>query len=109
MNPISLSPEAVVELTEAAAWYETRQSGLAIRFLQEVDHTQRAIQARPLSFPKLANTTFDLEIRRALLPRFPYALVFIDLQAETRILAVAHAKRHPDYWLNRLQNTEPDL
>ena len=105
MKPISLSPEAVLELAEAAAWYETRQHGLAIRFLQEIDHTQRTIQLRPLSFPKLATISIDLEIRRALLPRFPYALVFIELQAETRILAVAHLKRHPDYWLNRLQGT----
>ena len=105
MKPISLSREAVEELAEAAAWYETRQRGLATRFLQEIDHTQRTIQSRPLSFPKLANTSIDLEIRRALLPRFPYALVFIELQAETRILAVAHLKRHPDYWLNRLQGT----
>lgn len=105
MKPISLSPEAVLELTEAAAWYETRQRGLAAKFLQEIDHTQRTIQSRPLSFPKLVTTNIDLEIRRALLPRFPYALVFIELQAETRILAVAHLKRHPDYWLNRLQST----
>ena len=47
----------------------------------------------------------DLEVRRALLPRFPYALVFLELQTEIRVLAVAHAKRHPDYWLNRLQAT----
>ena len=105
MKPVSLSPEAVVELAEAAAWYETRQPGLAIRFLQEVDHTQHAIQSRPLSFPKLAHTSVDLEIQRALLPQFPYALVFIELQTETRILAAAHTKRHPDYWLNRLQKS----
>jgi plasmid stabilization system protein ParE len=105
VKPISLSPEAVSELIEAATWYETRQHGLVTRFLQEIDHTQRTIQSRPLSFPKLATTNINLEIRRALLPRFPYALVFIDLQTETRILAVAHLKRHPDYWLNRLQDT----
>jgi len=105
VKPIRLSPEAVAELTEAAAWYETRQPGLAVRFLQEIDHIQRTIQSRPLSFPKLANTADDLDVRRALLPRFPYALVFIGLQTETRILAVAHAKRHPGYWLNRLQST----
>jgi hypothetical protein len=46
-----------------------------------------------------------LEVRRALHPRFLYALVFLELQAEIRVLAVAHAKRHPDYWLNRLQAT----
>ena len=30
---------------------------------------------------------------------------FLELQTEIRVLAVAHAKRHPDYWLNRLQAT----
>jgi toxin ParE1/3/4 len=105
VKPLGLSPEAVVELTEAASWYETRQPGLAIRFLQEIDQAQHAIQSRPLSFPRLAHTAVDLEIRRALLPRFPYARGFLELQTEIRVLAVAHAKRHPDYWLNRLHAT----
>ncbi len=105
MKPLSLSPEAVQELAEAASWHETRQPGLAIRFLQEIDQAQHAIQSRPLTFPRLANTAVDLHIRRALLPRFPYALVFLELQTEIRVLAIAHAKRHPDYWLNRLQAT----
>jgi toxin ParE1/3/4 len=105
VKPLGLSPEAVVELTEAASWYETRKPGLAIRFLQEIDQAQHAIRSRPLSFPRLAHTAVDLEIRRALLPRFPYALLFLELQKEIRVLAVAHAKRHPDYWLNRLHAT----
>ena len=105
MKPVGLSPEAVLELIEAAAWYETRQPGLAIRFLREIDQAQQAIQSRPKSFLQLANMAIDLEVRRALLPRFPYALVFLELQTEIRVLAVAHAKRHPDYWLNRLQAT----
>lgn len=105
MKPASLSPEAVQELAEAASWYETRQPGLAIRFLLEIDQARHAIQSRPRTFPRLANTSVDLEIRRALLPRFPYALVFLELQTEIRVLAIAHAKRHPDYWLNRLQAT----
>jgi plasmid stabilization system protein ParE len=105
VKPVGLSPEAVLELIEAAAWYETRQPGLAIRFLQEIDQAQQAIQSRPKSFLQLANMAIDLEVRRALLPRFPYALVFLELQTEIRVLAVAHAKRHPDYWLNRLQAT----
>jgi plasmid stabilization system protein ParE len=103
VKPVSLSPEAVQELAEAASWYETRQLGLATRFLQEIDQAQHAIQSRPLTFPRLANTAVELHIRRALLPRFPYALVFLELQTEIRVLAIAHAKRHPDYWLNRLQ------
>jgi toxin ParE1/3/4 len=97
---VSLSHEAVGELAEAAAWYETRRDGLAIRFLQDIDQTRVAIQS-----PRLASTPDDLEIRRALLPRFPYALIFLELQTEVRVLAVAHVKRDPDYWLNRLKPT----
>lgn len=64
--------------------------------------TQQAIGARHLSFPRLAHPTADLQIRRALLPRFPYALVFVELEHDIRVLAVSHLKRRPDYWLNRL-------
>jgi len=41
-------------------------------------------------------------IRRALLPRFPYAVIFMDLGEHIRVLAVAHAKRRPGYWLGRV-------
>jgi hypothetical protein len=54
VKPVSLSPEAVAELIEAASWYETRQPGLAVKFLQDIDQAQQAIQSRPLSFPRLA-------------------------------------------------------
>jgi hypothetical protein len=44
----------------------------------------------------------DLLIRRALLPRFPYAAMFMDLGEHIRVLAVAHAKWQPGYWLGRI-------
>jgi hypothetical protein len=36
-----------------------------------------------------------------MLPRFPYGVVFVELTKEVRIVAVAHAKRRPGYWLDR--------
>jgi hypothetical protein len=44
----------------------------------------------------------DLAIRRARLPRFQYAVIFMDLGTEIRVLAVAHAKRRPGHWLDRV-------
>lgn len=44
-----------------------------------------------------------IRIRRALLPRFPYTLIFIDMGAEVRVIAVAHVKREPGYWLERIR------
>jgi hypothetical protein len=38
------------------------------------------------------------EVHRALLDRFPYAIVFLSpRQGEVRVLAVAHLHRRPDY------------
>lgn len=103
MNVVRLSPEAVDEIVEAAVWYKARQPGLEIEFLAEIDRVLPLIGNSPASFPRLLDVPEDLVIRRALLPRFPYAVIFMDLRAEIRVLAVAHAKRRPGYWLDRVE------
>lgn len=103
MSAVRLSPEAIDELAEAAAWYMAQRPGLEIEFLTEIQRVLPLIETSPASFPRLLNLPADLVIRRALLPRFPYALIFIDLGAEVRVLAVAHGKRRPGYWLNRVE------
>src|SRR5512145_3291780 len=103
MTEVRLAPEALDELSEAASWYEKRSEGLGAELLDEVEGVLQRIEALPGSFPRLLDVPEDLEIRRALLPRFPYALVFIARAAETRVIAVAHVKRQPGYWLNRVR------
>jgi len=90
VKPVRLAPEVV--------------RGLAAKFLDEFERTLVLIASRPSSFPRLLDMPPDLSIRRALLPRFPYALVFMELGGEVRVLAVAHVKRQPGYWLNRVQD-----
>ena len=104
MKSVRLSPEAVQELADSAVWYESRQPGLAAKFLDEFERALVSIAARPASFPRLLDMPPDLDTRRAMLPRFPYGVVFLELGTEIRILAVAHAKRQPGYWLNRVQD-----
>ena len=103
MRPARLSSEAVEELFEAAAWYRDQQPGLELEFLAEVDRILPLLETSPASFPRVLGLPVDLEIRRALLPRFPYALVFMETQRDIRVLAVAHLKRRPGYWLNRVE------
>jgi plasmid stabilization system protein ParE len=99
---VRLSPEAIDEVVEAAAWYRARRPGLESEFLAEVDRVLPLIGDSPAAFPRLLDVPEDLVIRRALLPRFPYALIFMDLVEHVRVLAVAHAKRRPGYWLDRV-------
>jgi plasmid stabilization system protein ParE len=103
VSAVRLFPEAVTELAEAADWYAARRPGLEVDFLAQVERILLVIERSPASFPRLLGLSVDLVIRRALLPRFPYAVVFIDLGTEVRVLAVAHAKRRPGYWLNRVE------
>jgi plasmid stabilization system protein ParE len=103
MRPVRLAPEVVAELFDAVVWYESREQGLGARFLDEVERVLPSLAARPRSFPRLLDTTADIDVRRALLPRYPFALVFVELAAEVRVLAVAHARRRPNYWLYRVR------
>ncbi len=102
MNVVRLSPEAIDELVEAAVWYRARRPRLESEFLAEFDRVLPLIGSSPASFPRLLDMPEDLVIRRARLPRFPYAVIFMDLGTEIRVLAVAHAKRRPGYWLDRV-------
>ena len=102
MSAVRLSSEAVDELVEAAVWYRARQPGLELEFLTEVERILPLIGNAPGSFPRLLDVPGGLVIRRALFPRFPYAVIFMDLRGEIRVLAVAHAKRRPGYWLDRV-------
>ncbi len=102
VGTIRFELEAAAELAEAASWYEARLSGLGRRLLDEVEHLLAVLASRPGAFPRLADTTPNLGLRRALLPRFPFALVFFEAGGEIRVVAVAHARRQPGYWLYRI-------
>jgi plasmid stabilization system protein ParE len=103
VTPVRFAPEVPDELAEAVLWYEARKKELGSEFLDEVQATLPLIGTRPRSFPRLQDADATLEIRRALLARFPYALVFLVREDEVHVLAVAHAKRRPGYWLSRVR------
>jgi plasmid stabilization system protein ParE len=94
-----LEPEARDELLAAADWYEDQRRGLGDEFLDAIDAMVERIAAAPLSFPV---DPLDQRARRALVTRFPFAIVFLVVDEDVRIVAFAHAKRLPDYWTKRV-------
>jgi plasmid stabilization system protein ParE len=90
-------PEAEAELLAAARFYEGKSKGLGLDFLAEVRQAARGIAARPNSGRK-----FSRRLRRILVPRFPYGLLYRVEPALVFIVAVAHLHRRPGYWLRRL-------
>ena len=108
MKPASFELEADTELVLAVAWYEERQPGRGDALLQDIKTVMSRIVERPRFFPQLLNLPANalserLVVRRAILPRFPFGLIFVELEQEIRIIALAHLKRAPNYWFSRIQ------
>lgn len=99
---VELHPEARTELRRAALWYDERRRGLGDEFVAEVSIALGRIGEAAESCPKWPGTrsTFRL-IRKATVRRFPYLIAFEEHEEHALVLAVAHAKRRPLYWLSR--------
>ena len=95
-----LHPEADAEVEAAALWYDERRPGLGGEFLAEVTAVLQRIEAAPHSFPRWPGASGRAEpIRRAVMDRFPYVVAFEGHSDHILILAIAHGKRRPLYWL----------
>ena len=88
---------AQIELAQAFEWYETQQKDLGVQFLNEFDSAVRRIIAYPESY-----ILIEKDIRRCLIKRFPYGVLYgIDFD-KIIVIAVAHLHRKPDYWIDRV-------
>jgi toxin ParE1/3/4 len=84
---------AKLDILEAREWYGALSSALEERFANSLADTFTTILAHPRAFPEI-----EPQVRRALVPSFPY-LVYYRLTSDTvRVLAVLHASRHPSTW-----------
>ncbi len=93
----SFQPEAESEFVAAQDFYDEREFGLGKDFLEEVHETIGRIVSFPNSWPRSSHRT-----RRCLCNRFPYSVIYRHTETELTIYAVAHQKRKPGYWRNRL-------
>ena len=99
---LELHPEARAELRSAALWYDERRSGLGDEFIAEVSAAFHRIGDAPESYPAWPGTfAVGPLIRKAIIQRFPYVIAFEQHEQYLLVLAVAHAKRRPLYWLTR--------
>lgn len=87
-------PDAEEEFIAAIEWYLSHASkAVADRFIEATTRSIRIILNSPLSHPVERGV-----IRKCHVKRFPYKILFEVDEDSILILAVSHAKRHPDYW-----------
>ncbi|MGB8221351.1 MAG: type II toxin-antitoxin system RelE/ParE family toxin [Polyangiales bacterium] len=91
-------PDVEAELQSAATWYEEKRRGLGIEFVAVVDRAFESVLENPEACPVWRT---DRPYRRLLLKHFPYVVFFRIDSSTIEIVAVAHAKRRPGYWLDR--------
>jgi hypothetical protein len=99
---LKILAEAELESAEAAVWYEDREEGLGEEFLLEVADAIDKIRNNPQIFSRLESYGGVHEVRRCVLKRFPYLIVFACRPDVTLVIAIAHVRRRPLYWLERL-------
>lgn len=98
---LDVLPEADEEIQSAVRYYETQRSGLGDNFLAELRTHLERIADDPLTLPKLETAPARMDIRRILIRRFNYVVVFEVFDNEILVLAVAHGSRRPNYWVKR--------
>jgi len=75
---------------------------LGDEFISEISASLNRIRDAPESHPAWPGTPAKgLLIRKATTSRFPYVIAFEKHEQRVLVLAVAHAKRRPLYWLTR--------
>ena len=95
---IRVAAAASAELEEAVRWYENQRSGLGSEFHAEVVRTLSLIA----EYPESGTSAFgDAALRRVLVKRFPYQVIYRSNERGLLILAFAHLRRRPGFWKGR--------
>ena len=94
---LEFHPEAELELIEASVYYDHAVARLGDRFEIEVRRATDLL----LDTPEIG-APINMPIRKFVLTSFPYNLIYVTSTDSVCVLAVAHHKRKPGYWRNRI-------
>ena len=90
-------PGARADLLEAIRHYRERSPKLAEEFVAEVRRAARFAAEHPDASPRVRG-----DIRKKVLLRFRYNLLYAHQEPHVIIVAVMHHHRRPDYWHARV-------
>ncbi len=91
-------PAAEAEHLESVAYYESKRPGLGASYLDEFESIIEPVCETPHRHP----IEMQPDVRHIRMKRFPFTILFREISGDVQVLAVAHNRRRPRYWLGRL-------
>lgn len=95
MKSLIIELRASLEVEGIVDYYEAIQKGLGVAFQTHLKQAFRSIRRSPEAFGHDSVT----ETRTYRLKRFPHIVHYLIEEHDIVVLAVAHPKRKPGYWL----------
>lgn len=91
-------PAAEAEYLESIAYFELKRPGLGALFLTEFEK----LMALVCETPRRYRVERQPDVRLIRMDRFPYSVLYRETSGNVQVLAVAHHRRRPNYWLGKL-------
>jgi plasmid stabilization system protein ParE len=95
---VTFHEDAQSDLQDAVFYYEARMVGLGLNLFFDVEDAVALIGSNPEACPLIGKA-----VRRIVLRRYPYSIIYAVDESRIRILAVAHHRRRPAYWRCRTE------
>lgn len=99
MPQIEYHPQASDEVAQAFDWYSEVDPDVADRFKIELDRAEQLVQRSPEAWGSYLHNTSGFRFRG-----FPFVMAYILRDQRIIVIAVAHTRRKPGYWRDRLPN-----
>ncbi|MBI2730850.1 MAG: type II toxin-antitoxin system RelE/ParE family toxin [Sphingobacteriales bacterium] len=96
--PVALTAEAINDITEIVKWYDEQQSDLGNVFIEHLHLAFNSITATPSAFQR-----YYRNVRKIVLKKFPYFVLFRKEKTIIIIHAVFHTRRNPETILLRIK------
>lgn len=93
---IEFLPEAIIELHDAIQYYELQVEGLGTNFKSVAESTIKRIAVFPTAW-----SIVRPNIRKCIMHKFPYNILYSIEDNTILIIAIAHHHRYPNYWNER--------
>lgn len=95
---LRISSAAEVDVAESWDYYRIEEPGLESEFIRCVEKGYSRVVDTPFTFPLV----FSTSVRRAVIDRFPFAIIFSVRDDHIFVYSVFHSSRNPIIWQGRI-------